>query len=504
MFKITNGAKYSLEEIHKHQKEGASLLRSAHVGNFNPSTIFLAQEGFPIILHEHIKGNAKIYRPAFLRINGEEFLISDNPNLPLTHLKIRTEAREKTGNILARDFSRPSQLHYESLRKLFPQNIQLTSQFFLEQDPFLAQAIEILAKEFPSLFANYVNQEGQIFNLSNRNELGHQIYDADSGEKIKIKKENISELAYKYLQQTVDSITGHGENPEGLIMPSNLYVLLSSICEVYKGRSGIERYNPDQVICFSGTEMINYLIRNRSQAEHNLKELNEMYETLRKSFRSILPETLDFRLVPTEMFGRLITNDRIIAQRYNEFFVANGELKKAYTERQKLRGLPADKIKQQLLSLDDQAIKEKVIELHGQISGLPGRIKKKISEARTMLENIEVHRKSILGILVSAEIAVNNIYSKGGETNKEIGEIKNKISKISKGLQNVESPETSQYDILENKVQLCFPESARELSQRQLRDAWNYSIRESSRETKQEIVAEEKNQLNSEYKPKFK
>lgn len=506
MFKITNGEKYSLKEIHKCQKEGDSLLRSAHVGNFNPSTLFLAQEGFPIILHEHIKGDAKGYKPAFLKIGGEEFLISDNPELPLTHLKIRAQAKEKVNNILGRDFLRPSQLHYETLSKLFPKNINLASQFFFEQEPFFGQAMEVLSKEFTYLFENYVNQEGKIYNLLENNEFGDQTYNSDSGEKIKIKKENISELAYQYLQQTIDSITKNDKNPEGLIMKSNLYILLSSICEVYKGRNGIARYNhvQDQVIHFSGAEMINYLIRNGKQAEYNQKELNAMYETLRKTFGNILPETLEFRLVPTEMLGHLITDDYDIAEKYNDFFVANRELKKNYKERQELRRLSTDKIKQQVLLLDEGAIKERVLELYNQISELPGRIKKKISDANNMLENFEMNRKSILGILVSAEIAVNDEYSKNVEADKKIREIKNRILEISSKFYNYKVPATSQYDILENNVRLYFPESARELSQRELRDTWDFSVKEYSKEIKQEITAEEKKEMNNEYKPKFR
>ena len=70
MFKITNGENYSLKAIHDHQQNGGSVLRSAHVGNFNAPTLFLAQEGFPVILHEHIRGDAKIYKPAFVKIYG--------------------------------------------------------------------------------------------------------------------------------------------------------------------------------------------------------------------------------------------------------------------------------------------------------------------------------------------------------------------------------------------------------------------------------------------------
>lgn len=505
MFKITNEENYSIEDIHKHQLEGASLLRSAHVGNFNPSTLFLAREEFPIILHEHIRGDAKIYRPAFVKVNGEEILVSDNIEKPLTHLTIRPDAKDRVNNILGKKLTRPSQLHYKSLRELFPRNIQLTSQFFLEQDPFFSHALEVLARVSPRLFANYVNQEGQVFNLSEETTSDHQIYRTENGEEIKIDKEHIGELSYKYLQQTINSILGDSENPEGLVMKSNLYILLSSICETYKGRNGIERYNPEQVsvIHFAGAEMINYLVKNKNLSEYNSKELNEMYGTLQKEFGNILPGNLDFRLVPTDIYGRFVTDDQDVLEEYNELFVAHKELNKAHNERRELRNSLTEKIKQQTLSLGDPDIKEKVLEYYSRIGELPGSIKKGISDAKDMIESIETHRRKILGTLIGTEIAVNNIYSQSPDINNEIEEIRNRISKVTGGLKDIETPIVSQYDILENNVQLYFPELAKGISSRQLRDIWDYSMRESSRDIKKEILPEENNEPSNEYKPKL-
>src|SRR3989338_6617973 len=88
MFQIKNGDTYSLNDVHKHQIEGGSILRSAHAGNFDPTTLLLAQEKFPIILHEHIRGTSKIYEPSFVKINNIKIPIAQDIRLPLTHLSL--------------------------------------------------------------------------------------------------------------------------------------------------------------------------------------------------------------------------------------------------------------------------------------------------------------------------------------------------------------------------------------------------------------------------------
>jgi len=506
MFKITNGENYSLSTIHAHQQDGGSVLRSAHVGNFNAPTLFLAQDGFPIILHEHIRGNAKIYRPGYVKIDEHEFPITDQLSLPLTHSFISEEVREKVKGIMDGNFQRPAQIHYESLKRLFPNNIQLTSQLFFEQEHFFIKALKVLAKKFPHLFANFVDREGNVFNLAGKQAGNSRLYFDSSGNRREVEHEQIAELSYKYLKQTIEAITGNGSNPEGVVMKSNLYILLSSVCEIYKGRFGVERYRPNQVevIHFSGVEMINYLIKNQKQAEYNAQELNDLYETLKGEFGGILPETLDFKLVPTDMIGKVVTDSESAATEIDKLIVDNQRLSETYARRQKSRGLFAENIRQQILSLDEQAIERRVLELYRRISDLPGRIKKKISDSKDLLENFKMNRKKITGNLISAEIAVNDMYSESSELDKEIIDIRDRIARMSIEVQKIETAKISQYDIIKDGGKIYFPESAREISQRELKDCWNYSMQESSKELKQEIQEPEGNETHIEFKPKLK
>lgn len=131
MFSIKNGQNYSLDDVHKHQQNGGSVLRSAHVGNFDIVTLFLAQENFPIILHEHIKGTAKIYEPSFVKIDNIKIPIAKDIELPLIYLSLSDNQNDiRKIKIIVGDFRNPAQAQYLSLKKLYPNNVKLASRFF--------------------------------------------------------------------------------------------------------------------------------------------------------------------------------------------------------------------------------------------------------------------------------------------------------------------------------------------------------------------------------------
>ena len=66
MFNVNFVNNLSLNDILK-LKEKHSFLRSAHIGNFNKQTLILANLGIHILLHEHLRGNATIYEPSYIR-----------------------------------------------------------------------------------------------------------------------------------------------------------------------------------------------------------------------------------------------------------------------------------------------------------------------------------------------------------------------------------------------------------------------------------------------------
>lgn len=481
MFNIINGENYSIEDIKEHQNTSGSVLRSAHVGNFNAPTLFLAQEGIPIILHEHIRGNGKIYRPGFIHVHGQEIQIADDTELPLTHLSIRNDVRGKIFEIMGRNFVTPAQMHYLSLRKLYSDNFQLASELLLEQGQFIEKAIEVLAREYPFLFANYVSRKGRVFNLK-RSERNLQIY-TDGDDEMSITMAEIHALAYQYLNKTRRKIQDSSEEDmEGLVMKSNLYILLTTLSEIYKGRKGEDRFDQESVdvMHFSGAEMTNYMIENDAQATKNARDINEMYETLKTFFREILPRVINFILIPTQAMNKLVTDNEEVAKKYDRLLRKNTQRKSISEKMTDSKYFSCDKIRQRIAAMNDEEMIELTHQIFAEISLLPGRVKKKISNAIKMLVDLAKNRQKIQGILVSAEIARQNLFANDEEllaAEEKIDGVKSEIATFAREIRSSAITQISQYDILAGRKCIFFPQSARSLSQRELRNILNYSFK---------------------------
>ncbi len=311
-FNIINGETYTLSDVRAFQVSGGSVLRSAHIGNFDTVTLFLAQEGFPIILHEHIRGNSKIYEPAYIKLDSRMLPLVEDVNLPLTHLIItdnRIKGIEKAREII-KDVKNPAYFHYFSLRMLCPENISLVSDSFLKQEKFFKKVLIILSKKFSHLFTHYIREDGSTFILQKEQKYADKrhIYESAIGEKIIIRQNQIAKLALAYLRDTIKVSLGKNIKPQGIVMPVIFYVLFSAICEIYKSRNGEQRYKRDGVVVmhFSGAAMTDYLILKKEEALYNSQKIEEMYQVLLGEMPDILPKKIDFVLVPTRFFKNFI------------------------------------------------------------------------------------------------------------------------------------------------------------------------------------------------------
>lgn len=326
-FNIINGENYTLDGVHLHQKAGGSVLRSAHIGNFDTTTLFLALEGFPILLHEHIRGNSKIYEPAYIKFKSKRFPFVTKTDLPLTHLTITDSHSSgvKKAQKIIKDFKNPAHFHYSSLLKLFPNNIQLASELFLAQEDFFQQALCFLTKRFPFLFTQYIREDGTVFSILKEKEgsNGKQIYGSFLGERVVIEKKQIAELTFTYLQDTIRVSRGENIKPQGIVMSITLYVLLSTLCEVYKNRNGVQRYKKDSVtvIHFSGVAMIDYLILKKEDASYNSQKIEEMYQVLLKEMPDIVPKQINFVLIPTRVFKNFILTSKMQLKNLDRLFL---------------------------------------------------------------------------------------------------------------------------------------------------------------------------------------
>ncbi len=315
-FNIINGENYTLDDVRMHQKDGGSVLRSAHIGNFDIVTLFLAQQGFPVLLHEHLRGNSKIYEPAYIKLESKLFPLVLKPELPLMHLIITDKHASgvKIAKKIIKNFQNPAHFHYLSLLRLFPENIQLVSELFMEQKDFFEKALSILAEKFPLLFTRYIGEDGTEFLLFKKQKKSddNQIYESSLGGRVVIEKKQIAKLTFAYLQDTIRVLHGEKNKPKGIVMSVPLYVLLTTLCEIYKERNGVPRYKKDSVTVmhFSGAAMIDYLILKKTEALYNSRKIEEMYQVLLKEMPDVLPTRIDFILVPTRVFRNFILESK--------------------------------------------------------------------------------------------------------------------------------------------------------------------------------------------------
>ena len=266
MFNINYRSDCSLKDLKDLQNKGVSILRSAHIGNFNKATLLLAQVGFPILLHEHLPGNASIYEPAYIKKQDGKVLVSSNPEVSQLH----DNSFPKDIIMDGKHFQIPSQFHYHTLKKQFP-NVFLSSEVFLQQQIFVIRVLELLVEDFPSMFHKYQEKDGSVLNFSHTTN-SSIIYRKDDFQKAIPLSEVVLEVLNNF-HQTQNCIKNQGDNPQGIIMHSLLYILLSTLVEIYKDRNGLQRFHPEKVdvIHFSGTQMINYLLNNRSLAQENIE-----------------------------------------------------------------------------------------------------------------------------------------------------------------------------------------------------------------------------------------
>lgn len=334
MLRILNGCEYSLTNIIDFMQEEGSVIRTAHVGNFDKTTLFLASKGIPICLGENIKGYAGLhFRPGFLCHSSEKTRISRNTQILIAHdssiLSDRiSESIKLFLEVKKNNIKSPGQLHWRVLHKLYP-NTRLASDFFLNQGYFTFKIIEAMATYFPFVFSTYAMTSGKTLTIDKKRSNDKYLYYSDGSVTETIRKNEIANLAYQYLVQVRARLNDDDAPPisSGLIIHPVARTVLLTILEVFKGRKGQQRYQKDlvSVIHIAGLRMMSYLLEDKHQASFNTKEMGKIYNKLYRLFSDSLPKNIDFYLTPSTPLGRFVTKDKKLCKYYSEV-IDNGKV----------------------------------------------------------------------------------------------------------------------------------------------------------------------------------
>ena len=473
MFVIRNGSHLSLDSIHQLQRDGASVLRSAHLGNFNPATLFLAQEGFDVILDEHIIGNFRGYKPGTMKVGSREFVLADDLNTPLTHMVCKTGTESEIGQFVSRTVSRPSQVHYESLRRLYPNNIKLTSSFLLEQEIFLREVLEVLIVKFPEVFRKYVSSEGRVYHFSYASKAGSFVYTGETNDDIKIDKLKIVEDTLQYFRTTRDSIISSTHPMQGIVLSPVADILLLTICDLYKARVGVTRYRKESVsvIHFAGVEMMNYLIKNTTQAKENSQKFNDFYKYLYSLFTDRLPERVDFFLVPTNILAQVLTDDYVLAGKRSQTIELSFQIDSARAAASNRWINQSEQARSEIETFSEKEIKVRVQNLYSRRAFLPKRVRAQVLRAVNCLDDVTGNKGFLLSILTKQRLFENSAYPKAADSFSTVHAVQEKLRAESVSSCPREVLDMSQYDVILGR-RLFFPESARKLSQDDLQRKW--------------------------------
>lgn len=305
MFNIINGSHLSLQDILDFKQKGGSVLRSSHLGNLNLITLLLANEGIPVLLHEHLKGEMKWYRPAYMYLNEKAIKLAKESATRRRLAQINHIYFDRIPDVVKSFISnhnhvqRPSQLHWYALKNI-SNNFKLLSSYCL-QDELTYEIINIVASTLPHLFNLYIDELGYSFELTNIS-FGKIKYINKKGYDKVVPSKDLAKFAMNYLTETENSVLDNGSSPEGVLIHTCLIIFLLAVIEIHK-------YGNAFIMHIAGKLMMNYLVGHNTNAELYQKELHTILQEVRKKSKKLIPERVDFCLIPVSHLEKLVITD---------------------------------------------------------------------------------------------------------------------------------------------------------------------------------------------------
>jgi hypothetical protein len=461
VFTVSDGSLLSLADIESSYRRGTSVVRSAHIGNFDAVTLFLAGEGFPVLLDEHAVGTMRGYRPAFVRRAGHEIQIADNPEVPATHLRSRPDTLREIG-LEARS---PAVVHHRSLVPWG--NVVLTSTHLLDQEPFLVGLLEVLAERHPHSFRRFVGRDGSVYTHSRSLPSGTQIYTHPDGAALAIPATRLPELTLGTLRWTKALFDGPGPPADGILLGVDADLLLLTVCEIYRGRNGVERFRRERldVIHLAGRRMMSYLIRDRREAARHRGALASGYASVRRAFPGRLPRALDFRLVPTDTIGRFLFRAADAAASAHYALSLHDDLTRATNRRRQAWIRQSRPFAERVTALSDDEIARRIRSLDPNV--LPANLGNQVRRARGMLVDPVAHRGYLTALLTKTLMFDSGSYPDLRAHNADVARLRGRL----RAQAPPEPADLTQYDC-SSGGRLFFPPAARGLSQHELRRRW--------------------------------
>lgn len=184
--------------------------------------------------------------------------------------------------------------------KICDKNVEAVSGYFLNNASLITKVLEVLVPNFSNELYKFVDDDSTVFLFDKLLENGDFQFKCNDNIRI-VKKENIITEIFNIFNSTDLCLKSHKfVNPSGILMSSKFYLFLTIICEIFNTKEklldAIDLYH------FSGTQMINYMIKNKQMAFENKIFFEKAYKLVCEKFKDSLPKQVNFNLIPTDYF----------------------------------------------------------------------------------------------------------------------------------------------------------------------------------------------------------
>lgn len=279
MISFQSGEGLTLNELLSWEHQGYPFYRTAHIGNLNLSTILLGKLGFPILLHEDIPGDFPGYRPAYIRLHGQDTLLFTDPSLNAPYLTTpdwsHTPLLRHSARFNFTQFQNALALHSNAIRQIVP--AALTWSSFLQQNRlFVSTCLATLCNEAPEhIFLAYIDTEGHRYKFEN---YANSLFIFQrNGHVITLGHADAVQLYLAYIDH-LHSASSSAENIDriaGLLLSVPLNIVLTLVTPVpHKPNSAATYFH------FCGERMFDYLLNDLHEARDNQDLISKLYAVL--------------------------------------------------------------------------------------------------------------------------------------------------------------------------------------------------------------------------------
>lgn len=449
---IKDGSYLSLKDIHQLKDNNCSILRSAHVGNLDAQTLFLAKEGFSIILDEYARGSMRVYRPAYKIQYKKETALSNRDDLPVSNLYL-TNKSNKYNNCVAF-------YHYKNLASLFPDSIKLTSSHLLNHKTLVYKSLQILSQKRPNSFLKLIEEDGNVFKFT-RSENEKIYFRDDLGSERVFYISQLPDLVMAGLEYTERLLNGEKIKYSPIItLDVDADVSLITLCDI--DWNNID--NNIKAIHFAGLEMINYMVKDKQLAPQHSKAMNEIFNLLIHIWTKTVPEEIEILIIPTDSLHCFICETEKEEKILNDALLSNTNINKLLEKRTVMWKKHQKETSEYVLALSNQEIVELIKNLEP-IDNSPQAFIKTVYDIKKKInEGLFIERKKL------NKIEFNYLLYKNMDT-IGIHEIESNITKEKEIIQKSKTlipASLTQYDLLNGK-NIYFPELARSMSANDLK-----------------------------------